>query len=97
VFADGKPRIVQLGHMTKEAELSTQILNTENADKPGYIGALGTVLGAAEMNIATFSLGRSAPGGTAIALLEVDQPIPDDLLEKINALPHVTRAERLLF
>ena len=50
-----------------------------------------------EMNIATFNLGRSAPGGTAIALLEVDQPIPDELLEKINALPHVARAERLFF
>ncbi len=97
VFADGKPRIVQVGDIAMEAELGPHMLYTENADKPGYIGALGTVLGAAEMNIATFSLGRSAPGGTAIALLEVDQPIPDDLLEKINALPHVTRAERLLF
>jgi D-3-phosphoglycerate dehydrogenase len=97
VFSDGKPRIVQVGDIAMEAELGPHMLYTENADKPGYIGALGTALGAAQMNIATFSLGRSAPGGTAIALLELDQPIPDDLLEKINALPHVTRAERLFF
>jgi D-3-phosphoglycerate dehydrogenase len=97
VFADGKPRIVQVGDIAMEAELGPHMLYTENIDKPGYVGALGTALGAALMNIATFNLGRSAPGGTAIALLEVDQPIPDDLLEKINALPHVTRAERLFF
>jgi D-3-phosphoglycerate dehydrogenase / 2-oxoglutarate reductase len=97
VFSDGKPRLVQVGKIAMEAELGPHMLYTENADKPGYVGALGTALGAAQMNIATFSLGRSAPGGTAIALLELDQPIPDDLLEKINALPHVTRAERLFF
>ena len=97
VFADGKPRIVQVGDIAMEAELGPHMLYTENVDKPGYVGALGTALGAAEMNIATFNLGRSTPGGTAIALLELDQPIPDDLLEKINALPHVTRAERLFF
>jgi D-3-phosphoglycerate dehydrogenase / 2-oxoglutarate reductase len=97
VFADGKPRIVQVGAIDMEAELGPHMLYTENADRPGYIGALGTALGAAQMNIATFNLGRSVPGGKAIALLETDEPIPDDVLAKIKALPHVTRAERLFF
>ena len=97
VFADGKPRIVQVGDIAMEAELGPHMLYTENADRPGYVGALGTALGAAEMNIATFSLGRSVPGGKAIALLEVDAPIPDGLLETIKTLPHVTRAHRLCF
>jgi D-3-phosphoglycerate dehydrogenase len=73
------------------------MLYTENADKPGYIGALGTALGAAQVNIATFSLGRSAPGEKAIALLEVDEPIPDRVLDTIKTLPHVTSAHRLCF
>jgi D-3-phosphoglycerate dehydrogenase len=97
VFSDGKPRIVQVGIIDMEAELGPHMLYTENADKPGYIGALGTALGAAQVNIATFSLGRSAPGEKAIALLEVDEPISDGVLDKIKALPHVTRAHRLCF
>ena len=97
VFSDGKPRIVQVGDIDMEAELGPNMLYTENADKPGYVGALGTALGAAQMNIATFNLGRSAPGGNAIALLEVDEPIPDEVLTKIKALPHVARADRLYF
>ena len=97
MFADGKPRIVQVGDIAMEAELGPHMLYTENADNLVISAPSERRSARLQMNIATFSLGRSAPGGKAIALLEVDQPIPDDLLEKINALPHVTRAERLLF
>ena len=38
------------------------MLFVRNYDKPGFIGALGQALGAAEVNIATFHLGRTAPG-----------------------------------
>ena len=96
VFSDGKPRIIQVRDIDMEAELGPHMLYTENLDKPGYIGALGTALGCAQMNIATFNLGRTA-GGKAIALLEMDEPIPDDVLAKVNELPHVMRAERLFF
>ena len=47
-----------------------------NEDKPGFIGRLGTLLGEAKVNIATFNLGRDKPGGSAIALVQVDQPLP---------------------
>jgi D-3-phosphoglycerate dehydrogenase len=80
-----------------EAELGPHMLYTENQDKPGYIGALGMALGAAHMNIATFNLGRSQPGGRAIALVELDEPIPDGVLAKVKELPHVTEAKRLSF
>jgi len=43
-----------------------------NFDKPGFIGALGGVLGGLGLNIATFHLGRKEAGGEAIALIEVD-------------------------
>lgn len=97
VFSDGKPRIIQVRDIDMEAELGPHMLYTENVDKPGFIGALGTALGAADMNIATFNLGRSDPGGRAIALIEVDEPVPDDVLERITTLPHVTQAKRLSF
>jgi D-3-phosphoglycerate dehydrogenase len=97
VFSDGKPRIIQVHDIDMEAELGPHMLYTENVDKPGFIGALGTALGAADMNIATFNLGRSDPGGSAIALIEVDEHVPDDVLERIRTLPHVTQAKRLSF
>ncbi len=97
VFSDGKPRIIQINTIPLDAEFGANMLYTENADKPGYIGALGTLLGENAVNIATFSLGREAPGGKAIALVQTDDPVTDEVLAKVRGLPHVVRASRLRF
>ncbi len=97
VFSDGRPRLIQLDGINLEAELGAHMLYTQNADKPGYIGALGSLLGAAGVNIASFSLGRNRPGGEAIAFAEVDEAVSDTVLAAIKALPHVVRVERLGF
>jgi D-3-phosphoglycerate dehydrogenase len=80
-----------------EAELTPYRLYTENEDKPGYIGALGTLLGESGVNIATFNLGREAAGGKALALIGIDAMIEDAVLDKVRALPNVMRANRLQF
>jgi D-3-phosphoglycerate dehydrogenase len=97
VFADGKPRIIQVKGIELEAELGPHMLYTTNADKPGYIGDLGKTLGNAGINIATFHLGRTGPGGDAIALIQVDEPISDEALQEVRDLPQVTQAKRLRF
>ena len=68
-----------------------------NEDKPGLIGALGTLLGENKINIATFNLGRNEEGGDAISLIETDQPISDEIIEKVKTLNHVVRALPLRF
>lgn len=97
VLADGKPRIVEIRWIAMDAEFYPHMLYVRNDDKPGFIGAFGTLLGEAGVNIATFNLGRDAPGQNAICFVAVDQPVSDTLLAKINALPHVKRARRLEF
>jgi D-3-phosphoglycerate dehydrogenase len=97
VFSDGRPRLIQIQNINLEAELGENMLYTENSDKPGYIGALGTVLGQNGVNISTFTLGREGPGGKATALIGVDERISGDVLAKVRGLPHVMRAERLAF
>ena len=97
VFSDGKPRIIQVKGIDMEAELAPHMLYTTNADKPGYIGAIGTIFGEKAVNVATFNLGRDKPGGDAIALIEVDEPISDEVLDEVRALPHVVQAQRLSF
>jgi len=58
---------------------------------------LGTALGEAGINIATFHLGRREEGGEAIALVSVDQAVPDSVLETIRSLPLVATARALRF
>ena len=73
------------------------MLYVRNADKPGFIGQFGSLLGGAGVNVATFSLGRDKPGGDAICYVSVDEPISDELLDKIHQIPMVKRARRLRF
>ena len=54
VFSDGKPRVIQIKGINMEAELGPYMLYVTNADKPGFIGAFGTILGDRGVNIATF-------------------------------------------
>ena len=97
LFADQRPRVVQIKGIKVEAELGPYMLYVTNEDKPGFIGKLGTILGDNGINIATFHLGRSAPGKDAIALVEVDGPIPDPVLAQVCALPQVRQAKALTF
>ncbi len=62
-----------------------------NNDAPGFIGALGTTLGQAGVNIATFNLGRRKAGGEAVALVAVDQPITPELTDELWRLPECAR------
>jgi len=97
VFSDGKPRVIQIKGINMEAELGRHMLYVSNEDKPGFIGALGAVLGDAGLNIATFNLGRHAAGDAAIALVEVDTAVPAGVIAKIENLPHVRQAKALVF
>jgi D-3-phosphoglycerate dehydrogenase len=93
----GAPKIAEVKEMHLEAPFHPVMLFINNSDKPGFIGALGTFLGDARINIATFHLGREAEGQDAIALVGVDQVVPDEVLAKIKALPQVRYAKVLRF
>jgi D-3-phosphoglycerate dehydrogenase / 2-oxoglutarate reductase len=93
----GAPRIVEVKGMDLESAFAPAMLYVNNLDKPGFIGALGALLGEAGVNIATFNLGRVAAGDDAIALVGVDQAPDEALIAKIRALPHVKEARVLRF
>ncbi|PCH80950.1 MAG: phosphoglycerate dehydrogenase [Hyphomicrobiales bacterium] len=97
VFADGKPRIIQIKGINLEAELGPHMLYIANRDKPGFIGRLGTMLGEKSVNIATFNLGRKEQGEEAIALLEVDGNMDAALMDQLSGLEGVVQAKHLTF
>jgi D-3-phosphoglycerate dehydrogenase / 2-oxoglutarate reductase len=97
LFADDRPRIVNIKGIPIEAELTPDMLYITNDDKPGLIGAMGRTLGDADVNIATFALGRSNEGGDAIALVAIDGAVPDDALAALRALPAITQVMPLRF
>ena len=97
VFSDGRPRLIQVKDIDLDAEFAPHMLYVVNEDKPGLIGRLGTLLGDAAVNIANFTLGRSARGQDAICLVEIDGKVSEDLVWKIGKLPAVRMAKALTF
>jgi len=97
VFADGRPRLVNIKGIRMDAEFGPSMIYITNLDKPGFIGRFSSTLGEAGINIATFHVGREAPGGNAVALIEIDGELPEAVLAKVRALPQVQQAKPLHF
>ena len=97
LFRGREPRIVMIENVPMEAELGPHMLFVRNKDKPGFIGNLGRALGEANINIATFHLGRTAPGEDAICLVQVDQPLNELLMMQVCTIPDVVQVKLLRF
>lgn len=67
-----------------------------NNDKPGVIGNIGTILGAAKVNIAGMHLGREVKGGMALALLLIDNAVGEDILKQVRNTENVLSARAVL-
>jgi D-3-phosphoglycerate dehydrogenase len=89
VGARGTLRILGLNDIDIEAPLRGIIIFIRNQDVPGVIGRVGTILGNRKINIATFTLGRNTQNQHAIALVNVDDQVPDEVLAEIRTIPAV--------
>ena len=93
---DNRPWMVRaLGHEV-EIELAGPMLFLLNDDRPGMIGRVGTLLGAADVNISSMDVGRLGPRQSAMMVLRLDDPIPPAVLEEICAQPDITKAYGLV-
>jgi D-3-phosphoglycerate dehydrogenase / 2-oxoglutarate reductase len=92
VFGQIMPRLVSLDDYRLEAYLDGCLLVFSHLDKPGIIGSIGTVLGQHGVNIAQMAVGRAAPGGQAIGVLNLDGEPPAAALEALRSLPAITSA-----
>ena len=96
MFADGRPRIVNIKGIRMDAEFGPSMIYITNVDKPGFIGRSPSTLGEAGINIATFHVGREAPGGNAIALIEIDGELPEACLPRCARCRRCSRPSRCI-
>ena len=88
-FAGGEPRIVRIDEYRVEAIPHGHMLVARNEDAPGVIGFIGTVLGEADINIAGMFNGREVHGGEALSVYNLDEPVPTEVLERLNEDPRI--------
>jgi D-3-phosphoglycerate dehydrogenase len=97
LFGNRAPRLVELFGVEVEAELAGTMIYIVNTDTPGFIGRLGTALGEAGINIATFNLGRREALGEAVALVAVDGDVPLPVVATLAKLEGVRDVVPLKF
>lgn len=93
--ANQQPRVVKIDNVYVEAVPDGYILFIQNNDKPGLVGAIGTILAESRINIAGISLGRETPGGLAISTVNVDSNVPEKTIERLRQTKDVLHVKLL--
>jgi len=96
VLHGSAPRLLHVDNIDVEAPLERNLIYLRNRDVPGVIGKVGTILGEESINIADFSLGRRGAdkdSREAIAVVHVDGPVSEAVLEKLRKIPAVQQAK----
>ena len=65
--------------------MTSDLIITRYADRPGVIGSVGKILGDADINVAQMTVGRSSPSGDAVMIMAVDSAVPPAIVSKIDS------------
>ncbi len=88
----GESHIVLVNnHWVDIVASSGYMLFTDHQDRPGMIGAVGTITGKHNINIGFMEVGRQEARGRATMILGLDDSLPESVLSEINDLPDVFR------
>jgi D-3-phosphoglycerate dehydrogenase len=88
-----EPHIVTFNDFRIDLVPSGTFLMSWHTDRPGIIGAIGTLLGENNINIASMQVGRDRPRGDAVMILSVDEPVPDSIQARIREVPGMTAVQ----
>jgi D-3-phosphoglycerate dehydrogenase len=100
LFGERDLRVVRIGGFRLEFRPQGRLLFVENLDVPGVVGKVGTMLADAGINIADIHLARTDRVGAsgereAMAVLRVDQELPDALVDQLAEIGVVRSARRV--
>jgi len=93
LFGKKEARIVRIDDYYVDVVPQGYILLIVNEDRPGMMGAIGSILGENKINIASMTLGRKEQGGLALTLLNIDNPVPQQVVEQIRGLTNIVDAK----
>ena len=65
----------------------------DHLDRPGLMGAVGKITGDADINISSMNVSRLKPRGQALAVLALDEPLPEEQCQQIQSIPDVYSAK----
>jgi len=96
-FLHGEPHIVRIDNIPVDLEPKGYLLVARCFDRPGLLGQIGTLLGQAGVNISSALFSRPGADGTSVAILSLDEPVPEEVCQRIGQIPGVQRVRLARF
>ena len=84
--AHGRPHLTLLDGFALDAELAGRMVVTRHHDRPGIVGAVGTIIAAAGINISSLELSRLSVHGEAMMCVSVDNDVPTSVLDQLAGI-----------
>jgi D-3-phosphoglycerate dehydrogenase len=81
---DARAFLVRAWEFELEMDLAPRMAFLLYDDVPGVIGRVGTLFGAANVNIANMTVSRNRAGGKALMVLSIDSPAPPELVAQLR-------------
>ena len=88
--------MVRVDQFTLEAIPEGHMLLVNTNDRPGVVGNIGTTLGESGINIGQMQFGRELKEGKSLVVLNTDQRVNGEVVEKLRRLPNVLSVHRFL-
>ncbi len=97
IFGKEEPRIVNIDEFEVEAAPYGAVLLIENYDRPGVIGKLGSLLGSRGINIDQMHVGRKKGGETALSMIQLTEPVDNEIIEEIKKIDDIISIKQVKF
>ncbi|MGI8424891.1 MAG: phosphoglycerate dehydrogenase [Chloroflexota bacterium] len=94
IFHD-EPRLVRIDDYWVDVAPVGTVLISQHLDRPGMIGRVGTLLGDGDVNISSMQVGRRVRRGDAIMVMNLDEPLSDELMRQIAAIPDIRSVKQV--
>jgi len=89
-IAHGGPHIVSIDEFWVDVPPSEgYLLLCENKDRPGMVGAVGTLMGEFGVNISFMNVGRHEKRGTALMVLALDETLTPQQIARVAEIPGI--------
>lgn len=88
-------RIVKIDNYDIDMNPSQYMLLVKNMDVPGVVGNVGKIMGQQNINIDTMQVGRDERGKEAMMVLNIDDEVPVEILEKLGQFENIIWAKMI--
>ena len=91
-----EPRITGIDNFITEALPAGPMLIVTNRDVPGMIAGISGALAERGINIAQMNLSRESVGGTALSIINMDDPADESTLQRIRDIEGILSAKQVI-